>query len=226
MFLSWAMDGNLTAVDAGALTRESGSVNQSCGWVDYSEDGNLDLFVCTLYSGKDNLFKGNGNGNGWLEVKPQGVASNRLAIGARIFDTATIRGQVMRQMRVITASQGDQTLIAHFGLAAAAQVHLLRSEWPSGIVQEIANVQTGQALTVTEHQDGVTDAPSLAMSSLTDGTVHLTATGQANLLYVFEGSADLAQWTKLAVRTNLTGTVNYLSPASASSQQFYRVQVP
>jgi hypothetical protein len=29
-------DGNFTAVDAGALTRESGSVNQSCGWVDYN----------------------------------------------------------------------------------------------------------------------------------------------------------------------------------------------
>jgi hypothetical protein len=182
--------------------------------------------VCTLNSGKDKLFRGNGNGNGWLEVKPQGVASNRLAVGARIFATATIRGQVMRQMRVITASDSDQTLIAHFGLGDAAQVDLLRIEWPSGIVQEIANVQTGQALTVTEHQVGPTDAPNLAMSSLTDGTVQLTASGQADLRYVFEGSADLAEWTKLAVRTNLTGTVDYTPPTSASSQQFYRVVVP
>jgi hypothetical protein len=219
-------DGNFTAVDAGAMTSESGSFNQSCGWVDYNEDGNLDLFVCTLNSGKDKLFRGNGNGNGWLEVKPQGVASNRLAIGARIFATATIRGQVMRQMRVITAGQGDQTLIAHFGLGDAAQVDLLRIEWPSGIVQEISNVTGGRLLTVTEHQDGPTNAPSLAMSSLTDATVQLTATGQVNLRYVFEGSTDLAQWTKLAVRTNLTGTVDYRSPTSASSQQFYRVVVP
>ena len=101
-----------------------------------------------------------------------------------------------------------------------------RIEWPSGIVQEIANVQGRQILTVTEHQDGATNAPSLAMSNLTDGTVQLTATGQADLRYVFEASADLAQWTKLAVRTNLTGTVEYSPSTSASSQRFYRVVVP
>jgi hypothetical protein len=103
---------------------------------------------------------------------------------------------------------------------------LLRIEWPSGIVQEIADVPANQALTVTEHQAAATNAPSLAMSNSTCGTVQLTATGQANLRYVFEASADLAQWTKLAVRTNLTGTVNYTPPTSASARRFYRVQIP
>jgi hypothetical protein len=219
-------NGNFIAVDAGAVTSEIDSFDQSCEWVDFNEDGNLDLFVCTLFSGKDKLFMGNGNGNRWLEMKPKGVASNRLAIGARIFATATIRGQVIRQMRVITADTADQTLVAHFGLGDAAQVDLLRIEWPSGIVQEILNVPGRQILTITEHQAGATNAPSLATSSLTDGTVQLTATGQADLRYVFEASADLAKWTKLAVRTNLTGTVNYLPPASAASQRFYRVVVP
>ena len=129
-------------------------------------------------------------------------------------------------MRVITADTADQTLVAHFGLGDAAQVDLLRIEWPSGIVQEITNVPANQVLAVTEHQEGATNAPSLAMSNLTDGAVQLTATGQANLRYVFEASSDLAQWTKLAVRTNLTGTVKYTPPTSASSRQFYRVQIP
>ena len=219
-------DGNFTAVDAGDLTGESGSFVQSCGWVDFNEDGNLDLFVATLGGGIDKLFMGDGNGNNWLEVKPKGVASNRLAIGARIFATATIRGQVMRQMRLITASDSDQTLIAHFGLGDATKVDTLRIEWPSGIVQEIANVLANQVLSVTEHQEGATTAPSLAMSNLTDGAVQLTATGQADLRYVFEASTDLAQWTKLAVRTNLTGTVSYTPPISAAAQRFYRVVVP
>ena len=48
----------------------------------------------------------------------------------------------------------------------------------------------------------------------------------ADLRYVFEASTDLAQWTKLAVRTNLTGTVNYTPPTSAAAQRFYRVVVP
>ena len=218
-------DGNFAAVDAGDLTREIGTFVQSCGWVDFNEDGNLDLLVCTLSGGKDKLFMGTGNGNRWLEVKLKGVVSNRLAIGARIFATATIRGQVMRQMQVITADTTDQTLVAHFGLGDAAQVDLLRIEWPSGIVQEIANVPANQVLTVTERQ-GATNAPSLAMSNVTEGTLQLTATGQADLRYVFEASTDLAQWTKLAVRTNLTGTVNYMPPTLATSQRFYRVVVP
>jgi hypothetical protein len=49
---------------------------------------------------------------------------------------------------------------------------------------------------------------------------------EPNFRYVFEASTDLAQWTKLAVRTNLTGTVEYTSSTSASSQRFYRVVVP
>ena len=56
--------------------------------------------------------------------------------------------------------------------------------------------------------------------------LQLTATGQTNLRYAFEASTNLAQWTKIAVRTNVTGTVDYMPPASSSSQRFYRVQVP
>jgi len=54
----------------------------------------------------------------------------------------------------------------------------------------------------------------------------LTATGQTNLRYVFEASTNLAQWTKIAVRTNLTGTVDFTPPASSLPQRFYRVLVP
>ena len=169
---------------------------------------------------------GNGNGNGWIEVKPQG---RRLQpIGHR--GTDLCHRHHPRTSHAPDAChhrrRSDQTLIAHFGLGDAAQVDLLRIEWPSGIVQEISNVTGGRLLTVTEHQDGPTNAPSLAMSSLTDTTVQLTATGQANLRYVFEGSADLAKWTKLAVRTNLTGTVDYTPSTVASSQRDYRVVVP
>ena len=57
-------------------------------------------------------------------------------------------------------------------------------------------------------------------------TDHAANHAEPNFRYVFEASADLAQWTKLVVRTNLTGTVNYTPPTSAAAQQFYRVVVP
>jgi hypothetical protein len=131
----------------------------------------------------------------------------------------------LREISGGSGKSNQNDLRAHFGLGDAAQVDTLRIEWPSGIVQEILNVPGRQILPVTERQ-GATQAPSLAMSNLTAGTVQSTATGQANFRYVFEASTDLAQWTKLAVRTNLTGTVNYTPPTSAAAQRFYRVQIP
>jgi hypothetical protein len=52
------------------------------------------------------------------------------------------------------------------------------------------------------------------------GPVQLTATGQTKLRYALEASTNLVQWTKIAVRTNLSGTVDYMPPASSSSQRF------
>ena len=101
-----------------------------------------------------------------------------------------------------------------------------RVEWPSGIVQTLTNVAPNQILTITEHQAGMRNAPTMTASKSAGGAVQLTATGQANLRYVFEASSDLAQWTKVAVRTNLTGTVEFTPAASSSPQRFYRVQVP
>ena len=94
------------------------------------------------------------------------------------------------------------------------------------MVPELTNVVANQILTVTEHQAGATTAPSLTVWIPATGPLQLTATGQTNLRYAFEASTNLAQWTKLAVRTNLTGTVDFTPPVSSAPQRFYRVQVP
>ncbi len=218
-------DGTFAEVHAGSVTAEDGSCDQTISWADFNGDGNLDLFVARTSGNADKLFMGNGNGNHWLEVKPRGVASDRLAVGAKIFATATIRGKVMRQMRVITASDADETLVAHFGLGDATNVATLRIEWPLGIVQELQNVAANQIVTVTEHQEGATNAPSLAVSKSADDQVQLTAAGPADLRYVFEASTNITRWTKIAVRTNLTGTVEY-TPEASAPQCFHRVVVP
>ena len=76
-------DGSFAQVLTGSLVNETGSFIQSGCWVDFNQDGNLDLFVATLNSGVDKLFMGNGNGNHWLEVKPKGTVSNRRPSGPR-----------------------------------------------------------------------------------------------------------------------------------------------
>ncbi len=159
-----------------------------------------------------------------------GRVSNRSAIGAKIRAKSTLWGENAWQLREISGGGGacsQNDLRAHIGLGDAAQVDLLRIEWPSGIVQELTNVAPNQILTVTEHQANATIAPSLTVSTPAPGPVQLTATGQPNLRYVFEASSDLAQWTKIAVRTNLTGTAECVDAATASfPRRYYRVAIP
>jgi hypothetical protein len=233
-------DGTLSKVTEGGVVNDGGR-SWGCAWADFNNDGYLDLFVAN--GGADflplppaepsflyrNDAKANGNANGWLLVRLVGTASNRSAIGAKIRVQASIRGKSMWQLREVSGGSGwcsQDDLRAHFGLGDAAQVDLLRIEWPSGIVQEIPNVPGRQILTITEHQAGITGTPSLTASKSATSTVQLTVTGQTNLRYVFEASSDLAQWAKIAVRTNLTGTVDFTPASSSSPQRFYRVQVP
>jgi hypothetical protein len=88
-------------------------------------------------------------------------------------------------------------------------------------------VPAKQILTITEHQAGVPTPASLTASKTAGGPVQLTLTGQTNLLYAFEASTNLAQWTKIAVRTNLTGTVDVTDYAATNySQRYYRGVAP
>ena len=143
---------------------------------------------------------------------------------------ATINGKSFWQMREISgigAVDGGSGLLAHFGLGDATNVDVLRIEWPSGIVQELTNVAPKQFLTITEQQVGVTEAPGLPESRSGDGTVQLSLTGQTNLLYVIEASTNLVQWTKIGVRTNLTGSVEFADRAATNyPQRFYRAVAP
>jgi hypothetical protein len=54
----------------------------------------------------------------------------------------------------------------HFGLGDATVAEVVRIEWPSGIVQELSNVEANQILTVTEPARlSITPAGTTAMLS-------------------------------------------------------------
>ena len=229
-------DGTFSRVTEGAVANDGGN-SWGCAWADYDNDGDLDLFVSN--GGYLNppappgeagfLYRNDGGTNKWLLLKFVGTTSNRSAIGAKVRVLASIGGESFWQMREISGGSGwcsQNDLRVHFGLGDATNVTTLRIEWPSGIVQEIADVPGRQVLTVTEHQGGAIPAPSLTATKSANGMVLLTAAGQTNLRYVFEASTNLAQWTKIAVRTNLPGTVECTPAAAAAPAKFYRVCVP
>ena len=126
---------------------------------------------------------------------------------------ATIGGVSRWQLRQITGGSGfagHYELQANFGLGDSTNVELVRIEWPSGIAQTLTNVAPKQFLTVVEHHPGVTNAPNFtSVARATNGGVNLSVAGGAGLLYLFEASTNLVNWSWLGVRTNATGTIQF-----------------
>jgi hypothetical protein len=226
-------------VEAGSLLREG--VNAECAsWVDYDNDGFLDLFVpCGEANPSVNLLYRNnlpatGNRNGWLKVELIGTASNRLGIGAKARVRAILDGRERWQLRQIASNgalaSGAQ-LIAHFGLGDAETIDVLRIEWPSGIVQELTDLEPNQMLRVVETQNAPpTQLPQVTDVSTADGlrlVVECPTEPMAGVRCVLEASDDLVRWTKVQVRVNETGAMEFSDPHAADHpNRFYRVVVP
>jgi hypothetical protein len=136
------------------------SAHKVAAWGDYDGDGFLDLclkdgigptaLTGDAAQGFHYLFKNRGNANHSIEVKLQGVTSNRDGIGARV--TATYpRHIAFRQNNGggggEYASQGSGPL--HFGIGRAKAADI-KVEWPSGTVDNLSRVPAGSIITVVE----------------------------------------------------------------------------
>ena len=137
----------------------------SNAWADYDKDGNVDLFIATRDNQKNYLLKNNGNNNNWTNIKLVGVISNKSAIGARVRIKS---GGMWQTSQVVTQSGfGTQnSLRQHFGLGSAANIDSIIINWPSGIVQKLANVNPNQFMTIVE-----------ATSTLVKGKVYIDQNG-------------------------------------------------
>jgi hypothetical protein len=231
-------DGTFESVEIGSPLRDGHRVSIAA-WADYDNDGFLDLFVSVGNAALEvnllyrNDLQARDNPNRWLKVRLRGQASNSMGVGAKIRAEARIGGTVVRQLRPMMPAMSltDQAFIAHFGLGDAEQVDLLRIEWPSGIVQELTDLEPNQMLTVVETQNvPTTQLPQVTDVSTADGlrlVVECPTEPMAGVRCVLEASDDLVRWTKVQVRANETGTMEFTDPHAADHpSRFYRVVVP
>lgn len=219
-------DGTFVQMTEGSIVNTVG-YSPSCAWADYDNDGFLDLFVSngafTIGSHNNFLYHNDGNGNRWLKVKLAGGPSNRAAIGARVYLTASIGGARRTQMREISGGSGfgsQNSLVAHFGLGSATNVDLLRIEWPSGTVQELRSLAVNQFLSVTE--------PSRLTATRVGGQLQFTLQGARNITYGIEASANLRDWSRTATVTitNMNGAASLLDENAPGVRRFYRAVQP
>ena len=220
-------DGTFSQVLSGPPVEDGGpGINcYAASWVDYDNDGFLDLFITAASDSgptgptSNFLYHNNGNTNAWLEVNCIGTVANRSAIGTKVRVRATIRGKTVWQMREINNGGGFDTvpLVAHFGLGDATNVETLRIEWPSGTVQELHNVSARQILNITE--------PPRLLATMTNGAPQFFLKAWPGMQFDIQSSTDLRNWLPAGTTlvTNMNGIAQIVDTnAPALDQRFYR----
>ena len=141
-------DGAFADVSLGSGSEDAG-VGRGAAYLDVDNDGCLDL-VTTAYGGPARLLKGVCQpDNGWLAIRLVGTSGNRDGVGSRITVTAAGKTQ-LREIAAGSSSMGQNTLVAHFGLGAAAEAESVTVRWPGGRTQTLTGVEAGQTLVVVE----------------------------------------------------------------------------
>jgi hypothetical protein len=144
-------------VAAGGASVGAGGYDSA--WGDLDRDGDQDLI-----DPNNATFGGNPtpervyvsdastNGNHWLYVELTGPADNTTGVGASLYATVndgtpqevTLRREA--NTNIGTFNQSD--LPVHFGLGTAAEIDVLRIQWPDGSQQSLYNVAVDQYLSV------------------------------------------------------------------------------
>ena len=128
---------NASSLAGSALSERRVSRGLAVG--DVFNTGNLDLVIENI-DGSPALLKNAGiRGRHWVSFELAGVASNRMALNARI----QIVADGVRQTEEIHSggsylSQSDTRV--HFGLGAATTIDSVEIKWPSGKTEKLSNL--------------------------------------------------------------------------------------
>jgi hypothetical protein len=146
---------NLEGTKWSALTEEAGFAAQPPGRhrgaavADFNHDGKLDVVVTALSAPAEIWMNDSPNANHWLELSLEGTKSNRDGIGAKIRVSAG--GSIQfNHMSTAAGYASSSAAPLHFGLGSAKMAEEIEIRWPSGTVQRLKDVQSGQLLHVKE----------------------------------------------------------------------------
>jgi len=123
-------------------------VARGAAYADINNDGALDLLV-TTNAGPPHLYLNQGGANRSLRIKLVGTKSNRDGIGAVVRVSA---GSDKQWQTVKSGSSylSQSELVLTFGMGSKTKADTVEINWPSGQVDKLSNISTGQTVTVQE----------------------------------------------------------------------------
>jgi len=132
-------------------------VARGAAYADINNDGALDILLMTN-GGPPNLYLNQGGTNQSLRIKLVGTKSNRDGIGAVV---RVIAGDDKQWLTMKTGSSylSQSELVLTFGMGSKTKADTVEIDWPSGQVDKLANIATGQTVTLQEAKGVIGSRP-------------------------------------------------------------------
>jgi len=127
-------------------------------FLDFDNDGSLDVLVANNGDPPTLLHNGGGSGNRFVNFKLVGTKSNRDAMGARVRVVAGGISQI-REIAGGGSYLSQSELRANFGLGTATRAELVEVWWPSGVRQSFKNVDADKFWLIVEGKADLAPQP-------------------------------------------------------------------
>jgi hypothetical protein len=219
-------DGTFTEVTNQDYVATAGG-GRAGGFVDYNNDGFLDIYN---YTGLNSVLQTNGgNSNHWIGFTPVGTGHNLNAVGARF--TVYTQGNTFKQTRWIKAegnAPGHGEMRALFGIGINTSIDKVDVLWPDGTTATYTGLTVDRYWTVKQGSavPGVatlTYPANDAVAAAATDSLRWTAATSA-LGYKVQVSLDPTFTKKalLAVDKTVTGT-SYGYSLGAATKYYWRI---
>ena len=136
-------------------------VGRGAAYIDYDNDGDLDLLIAASNGPARLLRNDNGNQNDMLRVRTIGIASNRDGIGAKVIIRKQNGIKLDAMVKGGSSYLSQSQLPVTFGLGKPSDGKTVTVEiiWPRGRHESISNVKPNQTITVEEGKGVVGSEP-------------------------------------------------------------------
>ena len=132
-------------------------VARGAAFADYDRDGDLDIVINNNHGAAILLKNEGGSRQSWVELRLQGVQSNRSALGAVVRIEMTGGGRQWQMVRSGSSYLSQSDLTLHFGLGADSVAKSIEVEWPSGKRQRFTNVAARKRYVIREDFEKLLD---------------------------------------------------------------------